>query len=145
MRVWLVIFLFGASFLFGQSDAKLQPGDTLVLIFSSKEDGLDGTYTVSKDGNLTLPFIGKMAVQGLSVGETSRAVRKKYLDDQIYTGLSVAAFKNLTNFLTIPNPAGEGTIRVIAPNQGSPPGDFPTPKEKKKLFQIDQMDVRKGE
>lgn len=45
----------------------------------------------------------------------------------------------------MPNPAGKSTIRVVSPDQGAPTGDFPTPEEKKKLFKIDRMEVRKGE
>jgi protein involved in polysaccharide export with SLBB domain len=142
MRLAITTLLLSVSCLFGQPESVLRPGDTVTLVFSIKEDDLDGTYSVSRDGYLNLPFVGKVSVEGIPLNDVRDVIRKKYIDGQIYTRLSVAAFKNPIKFISIPNPSGEGTIRVIAPEPGKPVGDFFSPEEKKKLFKIDQLDAR---
>jgi hypothetical protein len=145
MRLTIAIFFLSISCMVGQTEALLRSGDTVTLIFSIKEDDLDGAYSISKDGNLNLPFVGNVSVEGMALNDAKELIQKKYIDDQIYTRLSVAAFKNFNRFISVPNPSGNGTIRVLAPEPGKPVGDFFTPDEKKKLFKIDQLDARRKE
>ena len=118
----------------------LQPGDAVSLVFSIKEDGLDGIYTVTKDGSIDLPLVGKVRVAGRSAEEGCESIRQKYLDDGIYTRLSVGLSQSPQKFISVPHPNGGGYIRI--PFHPKPLGDFYTPQEKMKVFQIPQLDVR---
>lgn len=128
-----------------ESGPALDPGDHIDLVFSIKQDPLDGVYTVSKDGTISLPFIGKLHVAGKDPAETCRIIRQKYLQDGIYTRLSVALSRPAQDSISIPTPDGRSHIRKPLPagqKTEEPTGDFHTPQEKMKLLPHPQLDVK---
>lgn len=44
---------------------------------------------VDEEGNITLPILGEFAVAGLTTADAERAIRKAYLDKQVYKDLTV--------------------------------------------------------
>lgn len=136
----IAISLLSAVSLHAGSGASFLPGDTIMLKFSMKHDNLDGPYAVDRRGEIRLPFVGSIGVQGLDGDQLARAIEKKYLEAKIYSRLDVVVIRSDARFISIPNPDGPGTIRVplSSPVEAAPhPGDFYTPGEKHRLPGID--------
>ncbi len=143
MKSYLVVLLSVCfSFTVAWAVEPLKSGDAIALVFSIKEDGLDGIYTVAKDGSVNLPLAGRIKVVGKTGVETCEAIRQRYIDDGIYTRLSVSLSESPQKFIPVPNPQGNGYLRKAVPTIFRGPGDFYTPQEKMRLFQLHQLDVR---
>ena len=54
----------------------LRPGDKLTLIISGHEQ-LSKSYTITKDGKITLPGIGSMEISGLTVRQAERLLQRE--------------------------------------------------------------------
>lgn len=143
----MAMTLLSAISLRAESGGSFRPGDTLVLKFSMQHDDPDGPYTVDRQGEIRLPFVGSIAVAGLDRERLARAIVAKYLEAKIYSRLEVAVTPSSDRFITIPNPDAPGTIRVplsSPQDPAKPPGDFFIPREKQRSFGIDPQ-VKAGE
>ena len=56
----------------------------MTIIFTNKHDKLDGIYTVSTDGFVNMPFIGKIKAEGLSTLDLKAVLEKEYVRQGIY-------------------------------------------------------------
>lgn len=112
------------------------------MVFSAKESGLDGMYAISKDGTLNLPFVGRVRIAGQSTGEAGKVIEKAYIDQKIYSRLSVQVTPTKANLMILRDP-DSGNLRYLSVPDGSKPsGDYYSPEEKKKLFRLDQLETR---
>ncbi len=86
--------LLGITFVSGSTPQgyPLQTGDTLLVEYHQQEH-LNRNAVVRPDGNITLPYIGDVAVGGKTVPEVNRIVSGLYKKDAIY--------KSLTNTVTL--------------------------------------------
>jgi protein involved in polysaccharide export with SLBB domain len=57
----------------------LGPGDRFALSVHS-EDGLSGQYTVSSDGTINYPYVGRINVDGMTCGELERLITEGLAD-----------------------------------------------------------------
>jgi len=71
----MAMTLLSAISLRAESGGSFRPGDTVILEFSMKHDDLDGPYTVNRQGEIRLPFVGSMAVAGPDRKRLARAHR----------------------------------------------------------------------
>lgn len=137
-----ILLMFGSSLPAAESEA-LHVGDFLLLTFNQDKPVLDGCYTVGKNGTINLPYIGEISVTGKNPATAQKIIVDTYLARKIFTRLELQLAKSPTQFMTIPNPHGPGTIRVPLSEDyfrqhKNPKGDFYSPDEKRKLFKIDQ-------
>lgn len=68
---------------------RLLPGDYMTITFSNKNDPLDGCYSVSSDGFVNMPFIGKVKAEGLSASDLTATLEREYDQQEIYKGLRI--------------------------------------------------------
>lgn len=68
---------------------QLLPGDYMTITFSNKNDQLDGCYSVSSDGFVNMPFIGKVKAEGLSASDLTATLEREYDQQEIYKGLRI--------------------------------------------------------
>lgn len=62
-----------------EGDALIAPGDLLsITVFDTPE--FSGTIRVSNEGNLTLPLIGSLHLEGISAENAALLIRKKLID-----------------------------------------------------------------
>jgi len=73
-----------------ENPTRLLPGDYMTVTFSNKNDQLDGCYSVSRDGFVNMPFIGKIKAEGLSASELAATLEREYDQREIYKGLSIS-------------------------------------------------------
>ena len=73
--------------------ATVQSGDTYslqLLGFSEQESKRwNDDYMVTKEGNIHLPLVGKLQIQGLSVRSAERKIEEKLKKEDIYKGLRI--------------------------------------------------------
>ncbi len=136
------LVILSASLTFGETAPKLDAGDKVLVIFSAKESGLDGLYTIDKDGTLPLPFVGPISVAGQSTEESGKTIEKAYLDQKIYSRLAVQIFLTQANLLILRDPNGAGYRYLTVSDKKGATGDYYTPEEKKELFRLDQLEAR---
>lgn len=55
---------------------------------------VDGTYQVSEDGKVNLPFIGEIQAAGLDSDQLAKSIEKAYRDAEIYTDAAIQVFPN---------------------------------------------------
>lgn len=72
----------------GSQDYRIRPLDTLRFEMYAEPDNR-GEYRVSKEGNITLNFIGQIAVEGKTLSELKTEVEKLYRDKGYYTNPQV--------------------------------------------------------
>lgn len=95
----------------GTQDYRIRPLDTLRFEMYAEPDNR-GEYRVSKEGNITLNFIGQIAVQGKTLAELKNDIEKRYRDDGFYTNpqvtLTVIAYAErriyVSGFVASPGP-----------------------------------------
>ena len=70
-------------------DAILRPGDTFDLriggIPPQDASNVNGSYTIDSDGNLNLPYLGKIAVANMSPSQVQSSAERAYINQGIYT------------------------------------------------------------
>lgn len=95
----------------GTQDYRIRPLDTLRFEMYAEPDNR-GEYRVSKEGNITLNFIGQISVEGKSLSELKAFIEKRYRDDGFYTNpqvtLTVIAYAErriyVSGFVASPGP-----------------------------------------
>ena len=88
-----VAVMFGITICSGlaaDQSRKLRPGDYMTITFSNKHDQIDGIYSVSTDGFVNMPFLGKLKAEGLSYSDLKATLEKEYDRQEIYKGLQVS-------------------------------------------------------
>ena len=115
-----------------ENPTRLLPGDYMMVTFSNKNDQLDGIYSVSRDGFVNMPFIGKIKAEGLSASTLSTTLEREYDQQEIYKGLSIRVERmakppDIKPFL--------GDIKMLKQMESNPfwnkKGEFFTPKDRK--------------
>ena len=97
-----------ASLLFTHSvfaDAQLRPGDSFDLriggVPADEISTVNGAYTIDGDGYLNMPYIGKVAVGGMTTGQATSTIERIYRSKDIYTNptitLTIAATGRFVN------------------------------------------------
>ncbi|MEI8311809.1 MAG: polysaccharide biosynthesis/export family protein [Verrucomicrobiota bacterium] len=111
---------------------RLLPGDYMTITFSNKNDQLDGCYSVSHDGFVNMPFIGKIKAEGLSASDLTATLEREYDQRGIYKGLRIWVERmdkppDIKPFLR--------DIEMLKQMESNPfwnkKGDFFTPKDRK--------------
>ncbi|MBQ6705078.1 MAG: polysaccharide export protein [Opitutales bacterium] len=95
----------------GTQDYRIRPLDTLRFEMYAEPDNR-GEYRVSKEGNITLNFIGQISVDGKTLAELKEYIEKRYRDDGFYTNpqvtLTVIAYAErriyVSGFVASPGP-----------------------------------------
>lgn len=95
----------------GTQDYRIRPLDTLRFEMYAEPDNR-GEYRVSKEGNITLNFIGQVSVDGKTLAELKEYIEKRYRDDGFYTNpqvtLTVIAYAErriyVSGFVASPGP-----------------------------------------
>lgn len=72
-----------------EAGKRLLPGDYMTITFSNKNDQLDGYYSVSLDGFVNMPFIGKIKAEGVSPSDLKARLEREYDQQEIYKGLQI--------------------------------------------------------
>ncbi len=94
----LYLFLFAVAFsptgASAQSgDAALRIGDILQLRISGVPGDdigqISGSYTVDNEGNLNLPYIGKMRALGMTASALQNAIQGRYVQEKIFTNPTI--------------------------------------------------------
>lgn len=90
------IFPVAALLLFAQpvfADAQLRPGDSFELriggVPADEISTVNGTYTIDGEGYLNMPYIGKVAVGGMTQGQATSAIERIYRSKEIYTNPTI--------------------------------------------------------
>ena len=85
----IVLAVFGVSSAFGGGDAVIRSGDTFDLriggIPNTDAATVNGSYTIDSDGNLNLPYLGKIAVANMSPSQVQSSAERAYINQGIYT------------------------------------------------------------
>ncbi len=93
LLVFLTASLIACSALAQSGNAQLRIGDLLDLRISgvpADDIGqISGTYTVDNEGNLNLPYIGKVRAVGFSAGALQTSIQNRYIQDKIFTNPTV--------------------------------------------------------
>ncbi len=92
-------------------DYRIRPLDTLRFEMYAEPDNR-GEYRVSKEGSITLNFIGQISVEGKTLAELKSYIEKRYRDDGYYTNpqvtLTVVAYAErriyVSGFVASPGP-----------------------------------------
>ncbi|MBE6401518.1 MAG: polysaccharide export protein [Verrucomicrobia bacterium] len=95
----------------GTQDYRIRPLDTLRFEMYAEPDNR-GEYRVSKEGNITLNFIGQVTVAGKTLSELKDSIEKRYRDEGFYTNpqvtLTVIAYAErriyVSGFVASPGP-----------------------------------------
>lgn len=69
-------------------DYRIRPLDTLRFEMYAEPDNR-GEYRVTKEGNITLNFIGQISVEGKTLSELKEYIEKRYRDDDYYANPQV--------------------------------------------------------
>ncbi len=89
------IYLFATVFLSVSAfaDAQLRPGDTFEIriggVPSDEISTVNGAYTIDGDGYLNMPYIGKLAVAGMTTAQITSAIERTYRSKEIYTNPTI--------------------------------------------------------
>ena len=91
---WLVVF--AAALLFAQpvfADAQLRPGDTFEIriggVPADEISTVNGAYTIDGEGYLNMPYIGKLAVGGMTTAQITSIIERTYRSKEIYTNPTI--------------------------------------------------------
>jgi len=88
--VCLLSFLLSANAL---ADATLRPGDTMDLkiggVPSTESSSVSGQYTIDGEGNVNLPYIGRVKIAGLAPGAAQTEIESVYKTRKIYTNPNI--------------------------------------------------------
>lgn len=95
----------------GTQDYRIRPLDTLRFEMYAEPDNR-GEYRVSKEGNITLNFIGQIPVAEKTLAELKEYIEQRYRDDGFYTNpqvtLTVIAYAErriyVSGFVASPGP-----------------------------------------
>jgi len=110
---------------------RLLPDDCITITFSNKNDQLDGCYSISSDGFVNMPFIGKVKAEGLSASDLTATLEREYDQREIYKGLRITVERmdkppDIKPFLR--------DIEMLKQMESNPfwnkKGDFLTPKDR---------------
>ncbi|YCM42622.1 SLBB domain-containing protein [Verrucomicrobiaceae bacterium 227] len=126
MNQHFLILLFGmlltfSSQLFAEPDSNLRDSHVLrpndvVKLSVYEEPELESEITILKSGQATFPLIGTLQLSGLSLGEASREILKRYATDYIRNPkLSLTVSKYATEFVSVIGQVGT-------------PGEVPIPQ-----------------
>jgi protein involved in polysaccharide export with SLBB domain len=87
---WLLSFLLSTDAL---ADATLRPGDTMELkiggVPSTEISSVSGQYTIDGEGNVNLPYIGRLKIAGLAPGVAQSTIESVYKTRKIYTNPNI--------------------------------------------------------
>jgi protein involved in polysaccharide export with SLBB domain len=87
---WLLSFLLSTNVL---ADATLRPGDTMDLkiggVPSTEISSVSGQYTIDGEGNVNLPYIGRLKIAGLAPGVAQSMIESVYKARKIYTNPNI--------------------------------------------------------
>jgi protein involved in polysaccharide export with SLBB domain len=87
---WLLSFLLSTNVL---ADATLRPGDTMDLkiggVPSTEISSVSGQYTIDGEGNINLPYIGRLKIAGLAPGAAQAMIESVYKARKIYTNPNI--------------------------------------------------------
>ena len=115
----------------------LKPGSYVTITFTNKHDQLDGFYSVSSDGFVNMPFIGKIKAEGLSSADLKSTLEREYDRQEIYKGLQVSVERkdkppDFTRDLQVLDKLNKEGMKEIEANPfWKKQGDFFTPKDRK--------------
>ena len=89
LRFWCLALLVCGFCATAFADATLRPGDTFDLriggVPSDEMSAISSSYTLDGEGNLNLPYLGKMQVSGMNAGQIQTAVERAYTERGIFT------------------------------------------------------------
>jgi len=87
---WLLSFIVSTNVL---ADATLRPGDTMDLklggVPSNETASVSGQYTIDGEGNVNLPYIGRVKIAGLAPGAAQTMIEGVYKARKIYTNPTI--------------------------------------------------------
>jgi protein involved in polysaccharide export with SLBB domain len=87
---WLLSFLLSTNAL---ADATLRAGDTMDLkiggVPSTEISSVSGQYTIDGEGNINLPYIGRLKIAGLAPGAAQAMIESVYKARKIYTNPNI--------------------------------------------------------
>jgi protein involved in polysaccharide export with SLBB domain len=87
---WLLSLLLSTNVL---ADATLRPGDTMDLkiggVPSTEISSVSGQYTIDGEGNVNLPYIGRVKIAGLAPGAAQTMIESVYKARKIYTNPNI--------------------------------------------------------
>jgi polysaccharide export outer membrane protein len=122
LRLLTILLLALASFcaIAVQSEATLAPQDEVVLT-CQEEPAIDGTYMVTEDGFLLVPFVGALQVEGLTRLETAALVSERLVELGIVESASVR--------VQLPNKVPPTPQVVTIQGEVEEPGEYPIEPE----------------
>ncbi len=87
---WLLSFLLSTNVL---ADATLRPGDTMDLkiggVPATEISSVSGQYTIDGEGNVNLPYIGRVKIAGLAPGVAQSMIESVYKARKVYTNPNI--------------------------------------------------------
>jgi protein involved in polysaccharide export with SLBB domain len=87
---WVLSLLLSTNVL---ADATLRPGDTMDLkiggVPSTEISSVSGQYTIDGEGNVNLPYIGRVKIAGLAPGAAQTMIESVYKARKIYTNPNI--------------------------------------------------------
>ncbi len=103
---WILLCLAVAAPLAARADAPVRSGDTFELriggVPPDDQAAVSGTYTVDGGGGLTLPYLDKLSVSGLTSSQIQSLVQRSYVDRRIFTHPSVTlTFSGAPRFVNV--------------------------------------------
>jgi protein involved in polysaccharide export with SLBB domain len=76
-----------------RADAQLRPGDSFEIRFggvpTDEISTVNGTYTIDGEGYLNMPYIGKLAVGGMTTSQITSLIERTYKAKEIYTNPTI--------------------------------------------------------
>ncbi|MBV9656574.1 MAG: polysaccharide export protein [Verrucomicrobia bacterium] len=76
-----------------RADVTLRPGDSFDVriggVPSDEMTTVNGTYTIDGEGNLNMPYIGKISVNGMTQSQISSVIERTYRSREIYTNPTI--------------------------------------------------------
>lgn len=80
---WFALFsFFLPTAAFADEGYKLSPGDVIALaVFAGGKEQNNSTLTVSKEGMVSVPFLGDVPASGLSLSDFSKKIRESLAQD----------------------------------------------------------------
>lgn len=97
----------------GIADLKLMPG-SMVNVHVFEEPDLDGSYRIDNGGNIAIPLVGNVKVQGLMLRDVEVAIEKQLIAEQILNNPHVTV-----------NIADYGTQSIVVAGEVTNPGRVP--------------------